>query len=87
MVPITNDQLGVWRENEPLEAFWVVERDPSSPTLQPASPVAGNITQDEDIDVGDLSAQTTIVTPEGSRFSVVEAPPPQVKKMESHKHY
>ena len=58
--------------------------DPSFPTAQPASPVAGNVTQDEDIDEGEeLTAHTTIVTPESSSSSVVEAPP----KGKNEKHF
>ena len=70
MVPITQNQLGVWREIEALENFWGVERDPSSPPQQqPLSPEAGNVTQEEDVDVGDeLNVPTIIVTPEGDRF-------------------
>ena len=82
MVPIINNQLGVGMEIESLEAFWDLERDLSSPPPQSVSPEACNVTQDEEIDVGEeLTVQTTIVTPEGSRFSVLEAPPPLVKKV------
>ena len=77
MIPITQNQLGVWREIEALEKFWGVERDPSStPQQQPLTPEPGNITQ-EDVDVREeLKVLTTIVTPEGGRFTVLEAPPP-----------
>ena len=66
LVPITNNQLGVRREIELLEAFRGVEWDPSSTTPQTASPVACNITQDEDIDVGEELTVRTIVTRDGS---------------------
>ena len=71
MVPITQNQLGVWREMEALENVWCVERDPSSPTQQqPLSPEAGIINQ-EHIDVGEeLNVPTTCVTPEGGSFTV-----------------
>ena len=60
MVTITNDQLSVWREFESLEAFRGVEWDSTSPTPQPISPVASNVTQDEIIDVGEeLTVRTT----------------------------
>ena len=71
MVPITQNQLGVWREIEALENFWGVKRDPSSPPRQqPLSPEGGNITQEEDVDVGEeLNVPTTCVTPEGGSFT------------------
>ena len=78
MVPITNNQLGVSREIDSLKAFWRLERDPPSPP-QPASPEA-DVTQDKDIEVDEeLIVPTTLVTPQGNRFIVLEAPPPPVK--------
>ena len=87
MVPITQNQLGVWREIEALENFWGVERDPASPPQQqPLSPEAGNITQEEDVDVGEeLNKSTTCVTPEGGSFYALGAPPP-VKKIKTDKN-
>ena len=88
-VPISQKQLGVWRGIEALGNFWGVERDASSPPQQqqPLSPEAGNITQEEDVDVGEeLNVPTTIVNPEGGRFTVLEAPPP-VKKIKREKHF
>ena len=59
-----------------------MERDPCLPTSQPASTEAGNVTQDEDIYVGEeLTVHTTIITLEGSGFSVADAPKPPVKKI------
>ena len=86
LLAITNSHLGARGEIESLEAFWGVERDPSSPTPQSASPVAGNVLQDEDIGVSEeLTVQTTNVTSEASRFSVVEAPPLLAQKMKKDK--
>ena len=81
MLPITQNQLGVWSEIGALENFWGVERDPASPPQQqPLSPEAGNITQEEDVDVSEeLNVSTTCVTPKGGSFTALEAPPP-VKK-------
>ena len=89
MVPITQNQLGVWREIEALENFWGVERDPSSPPKQqPLSPEEGNITQEEDVNVDEeLNVPTTNVTPEGRRFTVSKAPPPVKKKKKRQKHF
>ena len=87
MVPITNNQLGVWRVIKSLEAFWGVERDPFFLLPQPSSPDSCNVTQDEETDVGEeLTVHTSVVTAEGSRFSVLEAPPPLVKKIERDKN-
>ena len=82
MVPVTQNQPGVWREIEAPENFWGVERDPSSPPQQqPLSPKASNLYQVEDVDAGEeLNAPTTFDTTVGGRFHVVEAPPP-VKKI------
>ena len=87
MVPITHNQLGVWREIEAPENFWGVERNSSSsPQQQPLSPEAGNITQEEDVDVGEeLNVPTTIVTMESGRFTVLEAAP-RVKKIKRDKN-
>ena len=75
MVPIIINYLSVWTEIELFQAFWDVERDPSSPKPQPASPVPRKVTQDEDIDVGDeLTVHKTKFYPGGSRFRLVEAP-------------
>ena len=80
VVPIANNQMGVSRKVDWLKTFWCVGRDPSS-QQQPASAEAGNVTQDEDNDVGhELTVQTLIVNPQGCRLSVLEAPPPPVKK-------
>ena len=47
---------------------------------------SSNITQEEDVDVSEeLNVPTTIVTPEGDRFTVLEAPPP-VKKIKRDKN-
>ena len=57
-----------------------MKRDTSCPTRQPSSPVASNVTQDQEIDVGEeLTVQATTVTSEGSIFSVLEALPPPIK--------
>ena len=86
MVPVTHNQLGLWREIEALENFWGVERDPSSPPQQqPLSPEAGNITQEEDVDVGEELNVPTCVTPESGSFTALEAPPP-VKKIKRDKN-
>ena len=81
MVPITKNPLGVRRQIDFVEASWVVERDPSSPRPQPSSLEVGNVTQYGDIDVGEeLTEQAKTVTKESGRFTVVEAPPPPIKK-------
>ena len=87
MVPITRNQLGVWREIEALENFWGDERDLSFPQQQqPLSPEEGNLTEEDDVDVGEeLNVLTTLVTPEGDRFTVLKSPPP-VKKIKRDKN-
>ena len=59
------------REIEALENFWGVERDPSSPPQQqPLPQEAGNITQEEDVDVGVFLATILPPEPNGFRFPV-----------------
>ena len=64
-----------------------VVRDPFSPPPQPQPPQAVNVTQEQHFDVGEEMTVQTIATPKASNFSVLEAPPPPVKKMEKNKTF
>ena len=84
MVPITENQLGVWREVDSLEDFWGVEHDPASPSPQMSPEVC---TKDDDVTKrgDDLATSPQPVTPDSTRAAVFEPPPVKKAKKQEKK--
>ena len=85
MVPITDNQMGFFREVESLEYFWEVEHDPASPSPQ-VSPEVLACTEDEETKEGDdMSMSPEIVTPDSTRTVALEPPPVKNAKKQEKK--
>ena len=85
IVPMRNNQLGLWREIDSLENLWEVEHDPASPSPQ-VSPEVVVCTEDDDevAKDDDVTKSPQFVMPDSTRTAVLE-PPPVKKGKEARK--
>ena len=87
MVPLTENQMGFFREVDSLEDFWRVEHDPASPSPQVSPEVPVCTTEDKETKDGDdLTVSPQIVTPDTTRTAALE-PPPAKKAKQQEKNF
>ena len=72
MVPLTENQMGFFREVDSLEDFWGVEHDPASPSPQVSPEVLVCTTEDEE-------------TKDGDDLTALEPPPVKKAKQQEKK--
>ena len=81
MVPLTEKQMGFFREVDSLEDFWEVEHDPASPSPQVSPEVLVCTTEDSESN-NDLRVSPQIVTPDSTRTAALEPPVKKAKQQE-----